>query len=462
MPAILRLGIDYSVEAEQSVLGSMLMDNRCVPAVMTELTEEDFCGEENRAIFWAVKSLFLRNRYIDIISVLDEMRRAKSFDEENTRPYILHLADITPTAANVMEYVAIVRKKTIMRRAHDAAEAILLAREPEAVQAAIESVADALANNQKRDAVSLQELLKDTIDWLNDPAPVECLPTGIRQLDDEICVQRTWVTIIAGFPGDGKTLFSLQAACNMAKKYRVGYFFFESSKEDTGKRLLSLLSGVSYRSIVRKNPARGDFSNLIGAYNDSAEIGLDVVQASGYTTAKIRALTAARHYDAVFVDYLQIVQRDDWRLNETQAVAKASSELRQMAVDLNCAVFALSQFHRMNDQRGHPTKYDLKSSSSLEQDAAIILLLSTAGQEQWEIDKAGFRADRVPTGKKAKLLQIAKNRNGEEGGRMYLLMDGAKQRFDYWNPKLPPAKQPPQYEQQRMVELPDSVPYPFD
>ena len=457
MPSTLRPGIDFSDEAEAGVIASMLMDASCVAPGVAALGADDFCVPQNAAIFSAASALFLRNKYVDVVSVLNEMRRVGTC-KDNTREYILSIADLTPTTAHFMEYVSIVQTKTILRHAHDAAESIMLARDPAAVQAAIETVASTIARTSHDNIASAKDLLRATVDWLNDPAPVEFFATGIQQLDSEITLQRKWLTIMAGFPGDGKTLLALQAACNMAKKAKVGYFFFESSKEDMGKRLLSHISGADYGSIGHKTVSRYDYGSIIGACNDAADIGLDIIEASGFTTAKIRAIAAAKQYDVVFVDYLQIVGRDDWKLNETAAISKASAALREMSIDLNCSVVALSQYHRTDDGNSHPTKFNLKGSSSIEQDAAIILLLSSAGRETWEQEKAGYDQGLVPKGKKAKLLQIAKNRHGEDGGMMYVLMDGAHQRFDYWNPRCTQTEPPPQ----EFIPLPDDYPTPFD
>lgn len=459
-----RADIDYSFEAEQAVIGSMIISPDAVPLALSQLDESDFHAPEHAITFGTIKNLFGNRREVDPIIVAEYIQCNGEMweDQYQAKKFLLDLAYATPTAANVEEYIRIIKEKSTMRNAHAAAERMLLARSPEDVQKAMDALSTALTDKKPKDIMSLQSAVGDVMNWLQSEEDDDIFLTGIDKLDSSVCYRRQRMNILAGFPSDGKTLLALQIAYNMSKSHKVGYFYFEGSKFDTAKRMTAFLTGIDYGRIEKKQVRRDEFGDLAVQHTAAGYCQMDLIDAVGYTTSKIRAITAARGYDVVFIDYVQIIGRDDWRMDETRATIKTSRDITEMAAQLNCCVIALSQFHRLgNGVRRAPTLYDLKQSSQLEQDCATAILISEAGVEKWE-DADGYSENLIPAGAQARLIQIAKNRHGERDRWMHMLMWGAQQRFEYWNPRMSRKKQKPQYEQQRLEELPDTVPYPFD
>lgn len=450
--------LDYNIEAEQSVLGSMLIDRRCIGSVLIQLREEDF-SPVNRPLLNAISSLFAANKRVDAVTVLSLLRK-NGMNAEESRSWVMGIVDITPTAANVGEYVAIVKEQSRVRAAHEVAELMLKAKSSDAILRAMEHISEALSSKHSDRTKNMVDLSTEFFAWLENPKPQEFLPTTIRQLDKLLLLEKGMYMVLGGFPSDGKTMLALQMGMEMAKKYKVGLFFFEGKTLQAVRRMYSAISGISFRCLRRRKLAPKDYEDLAVTSVAINSLQFEAVEATGFRAADVRAMAAARGYDVVIIDYLQLIEPDNWRDDDTRAVTRASKQIRAMCVEMDVLTIALSQFRRLEGgKRRAPTMADLRQSGQIEQDANIICLLSEAGVESWEKDD-GYNADRVPQDAEGRLLQIAKNREGERGGWFHLLMWGDMQRMEYYDPSKPPKPSEPEYKQE-FIDL-GPGPTPFD
>ena len=362
----------HSLEGEQAVLGSMLIDEGCVKDVMDKLVPSDFYLRQNREIFETIYTMFTYARPIDGITVCEEMQKAGTYDENTTRSYLAQLMEITPTSANVMEYVAIVRDKALLRGVAQAAgEITVLVQEGIGEAAAILEAAEqkiyAVRRGQSaQDMVPLRMVLPDVLDRLNEMSESESrlpgLSTGLSAVDRKISgLNKSDLILLAARPGMGKTSFALNVALNVAKseKKTVAMFSLEMSREQLATRLLKC------RRI------------------DS--LGL------------------------VVIDYLQLMTSASGGRsgeNRQQVVSEMSRMLKVMAKELNVPVICLSQLSRANEKRDdkRPMLSDLRESGAIEQDADIVMFLYRDDYYNEDSEKRNI----------AECI-VAKNRHGETG-----------------------------------------------
>ncbi len=429
---------EYNAEAEQSVVGSMLIDSSCIGKVLSEVSQEDFSDDAQPA-FRAISSLFAQQKKIDVVTVIAEAVRCGG-DRQTLREYILQTADITPTASTVMEYVAILKESTRVRKMHAIAQKMMAAKSSDAVSSAMEDIAGILSGGKDERVKNSKELSRELFGWLIGAPETQFLKTSIPQLDRQLMLEPGMYMVIGGFPSDGKTMLAMQMALELSKKKKVGVFSYEGTTLQAVRRLYSAMGGISFSAIRRRKLAPQDKQDLDIVSRAFDALHLDIIQATGMKASDIRAMAAARGYDVVIIDYLQLVEPENWRDDETRSVTKTSKTIRAMTVDLGVLTIALSQFHRLgNGVRRAPTMSDLRQSGQIEQDANVILLLSEAGVETWERED-GYSDSAVPDFARARLLQIAKNREGERGGWMHMLMLGDLQRMEYWDPSADIAK----------------------
>lgn len=425
--------IEYNIEAEQAVIGSMLIDARCIGACLSELHPEDF-SDINRPLMDSIAALFRENLRVDAVTVIAEAVK-RGGERQELRDYVLQIVDVTPTSANVMEYVGLVREATRVRKMHEVAEMMMRSKTSDAIAQAMEHMAAVMAGAKDDRIKTTAQMTDELWDWLDDENPATFLPTTIQQLDKQLMLERGMYCVLGGFPSDGKTMLALQMAMEWAKTMRVGLFFFEGTTLQAARRMYSTLGGLSFSALRRRNLTRKDYDDVATISQAFNALQFEAIQANGFRASDIRAMAAARKYDVVVIDYLQLIEPDNPRDDDTRAVTSASKQIRSMTIGLNVVTLVLSQFHRLgNGVRRHPTMSDLRQSGQIEQDANVILLLSEAGIESWEEREDGYNRDNLPPGTEGRLLQIAKNREGVRGGWMHLLMYGDLQRFTYYDP----------------------------
>ena len=410
----------YSVEAEQAVLGSMLISPACVPSVIEQLKAEDFYVETNRLIFDTISQMFTDGRPIDPVTVLDEMKFAGHKNHAN-RDYFMQLMETTPSATNVLEYTGIVRGKSMLRELQQAsAEIIDLTRKEEEEPQTIADLAEQkiYAVRQGREVkgfASINEAIREVYDQLDElaanPGKLPGIPTGFSLLDQYIGgLNKSDLILMAARPGMGKTAIALNMALNAARKSgkTVVIFQLEMSKSQLATRLLSSEGLVDSKKLRMGNLNDDDWQRMAGATEVLQRLPILIDENSGITVPEMKAKCRRLGKDLglIVIDYLQLMHSPKHTDNRVQEVAEISRSLKIMAKELQVPVLCCSQLSRGPEGRTNkrPMLSDLRESGSIEQDADIVLFIYRDDYYNDESEK-----------KNTAELIVAKNRHGETG-----------------------------------------------
>ena len=415
----------HSVEAEQSVLGAMLIDSRCIPNVIEVLKGEDFYLGTNRDIYETIYGMFNFSMTIDPVTVLEQMRHNGVYDENRSRSYMLQLMEITPTAANVMEYVAIVRDKSLLRRiAETAGELTALVQEgTDTAQAVLEIAEQKIyAIRQGRNPKGLEHIssvLIKVFDQLNELAASDSeipgLSTGLKDLDIALTgLNPSELILLAARPGMGKTSFALNVLLH-AGKYSgktVVFFSLEMSREQLASRLIASEAFVDGKRLSTGKLTDQDWDKVSLAAASLNRTNILIDDNPSISVADMNA--KCRRVDnlgLVIIDYLQLMQAAGGKNrtsgeNRQQVVADISRALKIMSKELSVPVLCLSQLSRANESRAdkRPMLSDLRESGAIEQDADVVMFLYREDYYNQESEHHN-QAECI----------IAKNRRGETG-----------------------------------------------
>ena len=412
----------HSLEAEQAVLGSILIDSRCAAQVISALKPDDFYTELNKGIYEVICSMFNFARPIDAVTVLDEMKLQGVFNAQTSQSYLVELMNVTPTAANVMRYVEIVRDKSMLRSIASVAADITAA-----VNEGTGSSGDVLENAERRiyalrqgrslgglEPISsiLGEVYQNLAELSRTQGGIPGLPTGIGELDETIMgLKNSDFIILASRPGMGKTSLALNMALNVGKKTgkAVAIFSLEMSRQQLATRLLSSEAYVDSKKLQTGMLSKDDWQKLSAATAAISRTRLYIDDNSIVTVSDMNAqCRRISDLGLVVVDYLQLMTSATGESSENrlQAVAEISRMLKIMAKELNVPVLCLSQLSRASTQRQdkRPMLSDLRESGSLEQDADIVLGLYREDYFNRETEDHN----------KAELI-VMKNRHGNTG-----------------------------------------------
>ena len=411
----------HSLEGEQAVLGSMLIDPDCVKNVMDRLRPGDFYLRQNREIFETIYTMFSYARPIDGITVFGEMEKA-GLTDGNTRSYLAQLMEITPTSANVLEYAAIVRDKALLRQVAQAAgEITALVQEGmgeagEILEASEQKIYAIRRGQSAQEMVPLRQVLPDVLDRLGEMSEHENhlpgLSTGLSAIDQKITgLNKSDLILLAARPGMGKTSLALNVALNVAREGKtVAVFSLEMSREQLATRLLSSEALVENNRLRTGLLRETDWEKIAGAATvlNRLDIRIDdnPLLSVADMNAKCRRLEGLA---LVVVDYLQLMTSAGGGRggeNRQQVVSDMSRMLKIMAKELNVPVICLSQLSRANEKRDdkRPMLSDLRESGAIEQDADIVLFLYRDDYYNEDSEKHNI----------AECI-VAKNRHGETG-----------------------------------------------
>ena len=412
----------HSVEAEQAVLGSMLIDARCVPEVIDQLRSDDFYVRQNREIYDTIYSMFNYSLTIDPVTVLEHMKQNGVYDENTSRGYLLQLMDTTPTAANVVEYIGILKDKTLLRRVAEAAGDLtaLIQQGTETGQDILEAAEQRIyAIRQGRAArglIPISNVLIDVYDRLTELAASESaipgLSTGLTDLDRAISgLNKSDLILLAARPGMGKTSMALNILLEAGKKSgkNVAFFSLEMSREQLALRLISSECFVDNKKLVTGKLTEEDWEKVAVAADSLNRSRIFIDDDSSVSVADISA--KCRRMDnlgLVIIDDLQLMQSAGGRTysgeNRQQVVSDISRALKIIAKELDVPVLCLSQLSRANESRSdkRPMLSDLRESGAIEQDADIVMFLY----------REGYYDKDTPNPNLAECI-IAKNRHGE-------------------------------------------------
>ena len=385
----------HSVEAEQAVLGSMLIDARCVPEVIDQLRSDDFYVRQNREIYDTIYSMFNYSLTIDPVTVLEHMKQNGVYDENTSRGYLLQLMDTTPTAANVVEYIGILKDKTLLRRVAEAAGDLtaLIQQGTETGQDILEAAEQRIyAIRQGRAArglIPISNVLIDVYDRLTELAASESaipgLSTGLTDLDRAISgLNKSDLILLAARPGMGKTSMALNILLEAGKKSgkNVAFFSLEMSREQLALRLISSECFVDNKKLVTGKLTEEDWEKVAVAADSLNRSRIFIDDDSSVSVADISA--KCRRMDnlgLVIIDYLQLMTSAGGPTrsgdNRQQIVSDISRALKIMAKELNVPVVCLSQLSRGPESRSdkRPMLCDLREAGAIEQDADIVMFL---------------------------------------------------------------------------------------
>ena len=414
--------LPHSVEAEQAVLGSMLIDPRCVPEVIDQLRPDDFYLRQNRDIYETIYSMFNYSLTIDPVTVLENMKQNGVYDENNSRGYLLQLMDTTPTAANVKEYIGIIKDKTLLRRvAETAGELTALIQQgtdtgQDILEAAEQRIYAIRQGRAARGLTPISDVLIDVYDRLSELAASESavpgLSTGLTDLDRAISgLNKSDLILLAARPGMGKTSMALNILLEAGKRSgkNVAFFSLEMSREQLALRLISSECFVDNKKLVTGKLTEEDWEKVAVAADSLNRSMILIDDDSSVSVADINA--KCRRVDnlgLVIIDYLQLMQSAGGKQysgeNRQQVVSDISRALKIMAKELNVPVLCLSQLSRANESRSdkRPMLSDLRESGAIEQDADIVMFLY----------REGYYDKDTPNPNLAECI-IAKNRHGE-------------------------------------------------
>ena len=412
-----------SLEAEQSVLGSILIDSRCIMDVVGIVRPEDFYLQQNREIFEAIYSMFNYSQTIDPVTVLDKMREMGVY-HDNSRDYILQLMQITPTAANVVRYANIVRDKAMLRglaqAATDISETVYSqVGTPAEMLESAEKKIYALRKGERGDSLEhIGTVLHKVFDRLTElsqsDSAIPGLSTGLRDLDGKINgLNKSDLILVAARPAMGKSAFALNLGMNVAKKYKktVAIFNLEMSREQLALRLLASEGFLDMQKLTTGKLSEEEWTKLCMASSALSQSDIRIDDNPTVTVADINA--KCRRLDnlgLVIIDYLQLMNGSGYGKsggdNRVTVVGEISRALKIMAKELNVPVICLSQLSRAVEGRTdkRPILSDLRESGAIEQDADSVLFLYRDEYYNENTEDKGL----------AECI-VAKNRHGETG-----------------------------------------------
>ena len=412
----------HSLEAEQSVLGSILIDSQCVADVIGILRSEDFYLQQNKEIYQTIYTMFNYSQTIDPVTVLDKMREL-GFYNDKSREYVLQLMEITPTAANVVRYANIVREKAMLRGLKQAGTEIVetVASQvgtPAEMLESAEKKIYALRKGERGDSLEhVGTILHKVFDRLTElsqsDSAIPGLSSGLRDLDSKINgLNKSDLLLVAARPAMGKSAFALNLGVNVAKKYKktVAIFNLEMSREQLVMRLLASESFIELQKLVTGKLSEDEWGKLCMASAALSQTDIRIDDNPSVTVADINA--KCRRLDnlgLVVIDYLQLMQGSGYGKNSENrvtVVSDISRSLKIMAKELNVPVVCLSQLSRAVEGRTdkRPILSDLRESGAIEQDADCVMFL--------------YRDDYYNENSEDKGLAeciVAKNRHGETG-----------------------------------------------
>lgn len=414
--------LPQSLEAEQAVIGSMLIDPACIAEVIELLRPEDFYAEEHQRIFETIYSMFNTALKIDPVTVLDRLKAQGYYDEAGGRAYLMQLMEVTPTSANVKEYASIVRDKSMLRAiANAGAEIQNLAfsgggSAAEVAELAEQKIYSVRQGREIKGLSPLKSVIMDLYAQLDErsrsDSDIPGLSTGFRDLDVALTgLNKSDLILVAARPGMGKTAFALNIALNAAKSSGkdVVVSQLEMSKDQLASRFLASEALLDSHKLKTGSLNQDDWIKIARATSVLAKTHLYVDDNPAITVAEIKAKCRrlGENLGLIVIDYIQLMQSGGKRSeNRVQEVAEISRSLKIMAKELNVPVVCLSQLSRAAEQRAdkRPMLSDLRESGAIEQDADIVMFIYRDDYYDAESDD-----------KNVAEIILAKNRHGATG-----------------------------------------------
>ncbi|MBE6984863.1 MAG: hypothetical protein E7434_04480 [Ruminococcaceae bacterium] len=442
------------LEAQQGVVGSMLIDNKIVPDVLSQMRDTDFNGP-TLMVYQAIRHIFTQGMPVDPITIRDKLG-------PDMTKYLLDLMEITPTAACYKSYMALTKKQAKVQQLKEIGQMMADSDDADELQALLEKAVSLNTDRSGMHAISMQEAVLEFISRHDTDEKPKYLPWHIPELKDLLFVEPGDFVVLGGRPSAGKTAFALQTAWAMAETMKVAFFSLETKQKKLTDRQIADICEIPFENI-KKNCLNDKHWNSVYGFFGANQIKrpMDLIVDSSPSVSDIAAFAAAKQYQVIFIDYLQLLDAGLKNADQYTKVTKISMDLHRFAQSTGCAVIALSQLNRGGAEKGKgktsPDMTSLRESGQLEQDADAVLLLYLE-------DEKNYASRRV--------LKCAKNKDGERF-RMMLDFDGKYQRFskakDFQKFNSDMARISRERKEQERLEkmrqmqiLPDNTPAPFE
>ena len=413
----------HSLEAEQSVLGAMLLDKEAINTAIETIRPDDFYKEANQEIFEAMLVLNNRNEPVDIITLSEELKRRGTIEAVGGITYLANLSGSIATTANTKYYCNIVEEKSTLRKLIKSSNEIMgLAYEnSEEVNAIIEkaekNIFDITQGAHKKGIVPISEVLLSSFAQIEERAAnkggLTGLTTGFSDLDRKLSgLQKSDLVLLAARPSMGKTAFGVNIATNASLKGggKIAIFSLEMSKEQLVQRIISSTAHVDLQKIISGNLVDDEWIQVVNAMGPLSKMEIYIDDTAGISMmemkAKCRRLKVEKGLDLIVIDYLQLMQVDGRTESRQQEISAISRGLKGLAKEMECPVLALSQLSRAPELRSdhRPILSDLRESGAIEQDADVVLFLYRDEYYDKESEKKNIGE-----------VIIAKHRNGPTG-----------------------------------------------
>ncbi len=415
----------HNLEAEQSVLGSILLDNEVYASIEGMLSAEHFYKEGHRKIYRAMERLFRRGEPLDLVTLTEELRQTGELEAIGNVPYLIGLADSVPTAAYADNYARIVREKAVLRELISASGAIMQSAYDQAMP--LEQILDKaeasifeLSSTKRTHAFTgMTALVHDTFEHIqelfNNPDPVSGLRTGFKELDVMTAgLQPSALNVLAARPSMGKTAFALTIAQNAALREgaTVGIFSLEMSAVQLVTRMLCSEARVDMSRVRNGQLSDRDFQRLADTAGKMSEAKIFIDDSADLTVMELRSRTrrlmAEHGLGLIVIDYLQLMSGGGKNASENrqQEISAISRGLKALARELDIPVLVLSQLSRAVESRPNkrPMLSDLRESGAIEQDADLVMFIYRDEYYNQQSEKQGI----------AEII-VAKQRNGPTG-----------------------------------------------
>jgi len=413
----------HNINAEQSVIGAMLLDKDVVPVIIEILTEEDFYKDAHKNIFSCIQELFSRSEPIDVVTVSDRLRNDGVLDSVGGFEYLAELANLVPTTSSAKYYAKIVEDKSILRKLIKASSDIIsMGYEcsdeiTDILDKAEKNIFEVMQKKNTKDVYEIKDVLMDIFNKLeelyNSDQVITGIPTGFVDLDYKMSgLHKSDLILVAARPAMGKTSFGLNIAQHAAifGKVPVAIFSLEMSKEQLSNRILCSEAMIDSQRMKTGKFEDNDWKKIANVLGPLSEAPIYIDDSSGVSVmdirAKCRRLKIEKNIGLIIIDYLQLMQGRGRIESRQQEIAEISRSLKILAKELDVPIVALSQLSRAPEARSdhRPMLSDLRESGSIEQDADIVMFLYRDDYYNTDTEKKNI----------AEVI-VAKNRNGSTG-----------------------------------------------
>lgn len=413
----------HSIEAEQSVLGSMIVDKTAINTAVEIIRPDDFYKGTNGEIYSAIIDLFNKNEPVDIITLQEELRTRGSLEAIGGVTYLANLSGGVATTANTEYYCKIVDEKSTLRKLITSSNEIIgkAYEDSEEVNIIIETaeknIFDITQGSQREGFSPINEVLLDSFAKIEEMAAnkggLTGLTTGFIDIDMNLSgLQKSDLVLLAARPSMGKTALGINMVTNSALKAgaKVAVFSLEMSKEQLVQRMIAATAHVDLQKIISGKLNEEEWLNIINSMGPLSAANVFIDDTAGISLmemkAKCRRLKIEKGLDLVVIDYLQLMQMEGRQESRQQEISSISRGLKALAKEMDCPVVALSQLSRAPELRAdhRPILSDLRESGAIEQDADVVMFL-------YRDDYYNEDSEQKNIGE----LIIAKHRNGPTG-----------------------------------------------